>query len=138
MQTEAASLSLQQSYNGPWFLRLFIIYLSIYSFGWSQWPRGLRRGSLAARRLGLWVRIPREAWMCVCCVLSGRGLCDKLITHPEKYYRLWCVVVCDVATSLMSRPWPALGRSANKKKLNNLKTEFELLKFCPEDYYIKH
>jgi hypothetical protein len=20
---------------------------------------------------------------CVCCVLSGRGLCDELITHPE-------------------------------------------------------
>jgi len=30
---------------------------------------------------------------CVCCVLSGRGLCDKLITHPEESYRLWCVVV---------------------------------------------
>ena len=24
----------------------------------SQWPRGLRRGSSAARLLGLWVRIP--------------------------------------------------------------------------------
>jgi hypothetical protein len=24
----------------------------------SQWPRGLRRGSAAARLLGLWVRIP--------------------------------------------------------------------------------
>jgi len=21
---------------------------------------------------------------CECCVLSGRGLCDELITHPEK------------------------------------------------------
>ena len=24
----------------------------------SQWPRGVRRGSAAARRLGFWVRIP--------------------------------------------------------------------------------
>jgi hypothetical protein len=28
-------------------------------------------------------------------VLSGRGLCDELITRPEESYRLWCVVVCD-------------------------------------------
>jgi len=26
-------------------------------------------------------------------VLSGRGLCDELITRPEESYRLWCVVV---------------------------------------------
>jgi hypothetical protein len=28
---------------------------------------------------------------CVCCVLSGRGLCDGLITRTEESYRLWCV-----------------------------------------------
>jgi hypothetical protein len=32
---------------------------------------------------------------CECCVLSGRGLCDELITRPEESYRLWCVV-CDL------------------------------------------
>ena len=36
---------------------------------------------------------------CECCVLSGRGLCDELITRPEDFYRLWCVVVCDIETS---------------------------------------
>ena len=35
---------------------------------------------------------------CECCVLSGRGLCDGLITRPEESYRLWCVVVCDQET----------------------------------------
>ena len=35
----------------------------------------------------------------VCCVLSGRGLCDGLITRPEESYRVWCVVVCDLETS---------------------------------------
>jgi hypothetical protein len=35
----------------------------------------------------------------VCCVLSGRGLSDELITHPEESYRLWRVVVCDQETS---------------------------------------
>jgi hypothetical protein len=36
---------------------------------------------------------------CECCVLSGRGLCDVLITRPEESYQLWCVVVCDLQTS---------------------------------------
>jgi hypothetical protein len=31
--------------------------------------------------------------------LSGRGLCDELITRPEKSYRLCCVIVCDLETS---------------------------------------
>jgi hypothetical protein len=33
---------------------------------------------------------------CECCVLSRRGLRDELITRPEEFYRLWCVVVCDL------------------------------------------
>ena len=61
--------------------------------GWcrSQQPRSLRRRSTAARLLRSWVRIPPGAWMfvcCECCVLSGRGLCDELITRPEESYRL--------------------------------------------------
>jgi hypothetical protein len=32
-------------------------------------------------------------------VLSGRGLCDGLITSPEESCRLWRVVVCDQETS---------------------------------------
>ena len=36
---------------------------------------------------------------CECRVLSGRGLCDELITRPEESYRLCCVVVCDLETS---------------------------------------
>jgi hypothetical protein len=32
-------------------------------------------------------------------VLSGRGLCDELITLPEESYRLWHVV-CDVENLL--------------------------------------
>jgi len=55
---------------------------------------------------------------CLCCVLSGRGLCDGLITRPEKSYRLWHVVVCDLQTSRMRRPWPALGRSATRGRKN--------------------
>jgi hypothetical protein len=57
---------------------------------------------------------------CECCVLWGRGLCDELITHPEESYRLWCVVVCDLETSRMRRPWPTGGAVA--PKTNNLET----------------
>jgi len=67
----------------------------------------LRRRSVAARLLRSWVPIPPTAWMFACfecCVSSGRGLCDELITRPEEYYRLWCVVVCDLETSRKSRP----------------------------------
>ena len=69
--------------------------------GRSQWPRGLRRRSLAARLLRLWVRIPPGAWIfvcCECCVLSG-SLCDGLIIRSEESYRMWRVVVCDQETS---------------------------------------
>jgi hypothetical protein len=61
-----------------------------------------RRSSTTARLLRSWVRIPPESWMfvcCVCCVLSGRGLCDGLITRPEESYQPWRVVVCDQETS---------------------------------------
>ena len=55
----------------------------------SQWQRGLRRRSVAARLLVLWVRIPPGSWIyvsCECCVVSRRGLCDGLITLPEESY----------------------------------------------------
>jgi hypothetical protein len=46
---------------------------------------------------------------CKCCVLSGRGLCDGLITRPEESYRIWCVAVCDQGTSKTRRLKPATG-----------------------------
>ena len=78
---------------------IFLIF--IYSICRSQWLRGLRRRSAAAPLLRLWVRIlPGDMDVCCeCCVLSGRGLCDELITRPEDSYRLWCVIVCDLETS---------------------------------------
>jgi len=50
-------------------------------------------------------------------VLSGRCLCDEPITRPEESYRLWRVVVYDLETSWMRRPWPAFGRNVKKKKM---------------------
>ena len=83
-----------------------------------QWPHGLKRRSTAARLMRLWVRIPPGTWMsvwCECCVLSGRGLCDKLVTRPGGSYRLWCVVVCDLKHRECGDPGP-LGNVAPKEK----------------------
>jgi len=94
--------------------------LLIFCKSRSPWPRVLRLRPAAPRLLRSWVRIPPGAWKfvcCVCCVLSGRGLCDELIARPEESSRLWCVVVCDLETSRMRRPWHALGRSATKKNI---------------------
>jgi hypothetical protein len=47
--------------------------------------------------------------MSVCCVLSGRGPCDGLITRPEESYRPWRVIVCDQETSKTRRLKSATG-----------------------------
>jgi hypothetical protein len=46
---------------------------------------------------------------CECCALSGRGLCDGLITRPEESYQLWRVVMCDQETSKTRRLKLATG-----------------------------
>jgi hypothetical protein len=96
------------------------LFVAIMILRRSQWPRGLRCMSAAARLLISWFRIQPWTWMfvcCDCCVLSGRGLCDGLITRPEESYRLWCVVVCDLEKQ-MRRPRPTRGLSRQERKEN--------------------
>jgi hypothetical protein len=90
----------------------------------SQWPRGLRRQSAVARLLKLSVRIPPGVWIavCECCVFSGRGLYNGLITRPEESYRLWCVIVCDLETSWMRRPSRTGGFWAKRKSTKQCPT----------------
>jgi hypothetical protein len=38
-------------------------------------------------------------------VLSGRCLCDELMTRPEESYQLCCVIVCDLETSRIGAPY---------------------------------
>ena len=46
-------------------------------------------------------------------MLSGRGLCDGLITRPEESHRVRpteCgVSKCDRVASIMRKPWPSRG-----------------------------
>ena len=74
---------------------------------------------------GLRVRIPPVGMdvCCDCCVLSGSGLCVGLITRPEESYRLWCVVMCDLETSWMRRPWPT-GSWCARNKQNYTRCQF--------------
>jgi len=51
-----------------------------------------------------------------CCVLSGRGLCDELITRPEESYRLWSVVVCDLENLKNEEAVNRVGSQRHKKK----------------------
>ena len=52
----------------------------------------------------------------MCCVLSGRGLCDELISHPEESYRLWCVVVCAVEKLVNEEAMTRVGSQRHRKK----------------------
>jgi len=54
---------------------------------------------------------------CECCVLSGRGLCDELITRPEESYRLWCVVVCGLENLVNEEAMTSVGSQRHKKKI---------------------
>ena len=101
------------------FLLGHTVYWMICILRQSRWPRGLRRRSAAARLLRSWVRIPPGAWMfvcCECCVLSGRGLCDELVTRTEESYRLWCVVVCDLENLKNEEVVTCVGSQRHSKK----------------------
>jgi hypothetical protein len=53
---------------------------------------------------------------CECCVLSGRGFCDELITRPEESYRLWCVVVCDLENLKNEEAMSRVGSQRHSKR----------------------
>jgi hypothetical protein len=64
-------------------------------------------------------RIPLRAWIffyCVCCVLSGRGMCDELVTRPRG---VLTTVACRVTRSQKKRAEP-LGDACLKNQHSNL------------------
>jgi len=70
---------------------------------------------------------------CECRVLSGRGLCDELITRPEESYLLWCVVVCDLETSVNEAVANCgLLRQKQASKLTALTTFLSVLPPSPQ------
>jgi hypothetical protein len=84
----------------------------------SQWPRGLRHGSAAARLHGLRVRIPPAGCLSlvsvVCChVESSEAGWSLLQRSPTE-----CgVSECDREALLMRRPWPTTGCCTTGRKM---------------------
>jgi hypothetical protein len=82
--------------------------------------RGLRRRFSAADLLRLWARILPGAWIsecCECCVLSGRGLCVGLITHPEESTVLRrCVWSRNLVNEDALAHWGVVAPKLKKKK----------------------
>ena len=66
----------------------------------SQWPRGLRRRSAAARLLRLWVRIPPGAWMSVvstvCCQVEVSATSWSLVQRSS--------TDCDASLCVIYKP----------------------------------
>jgi hypothetical protein len=67
--------------------------------------------------------------MFVCCVLSGRGLCNELITRPEESHRIWRVVVCDQETSWYEEAIAHAGLQSqrNKQHLHSMPNKVMLI-----------
>jgi hypothetical protein len=60
--------------------------------------------------------------------VSGRGHCDELITRPEKFYRLWSVVVCDLENLKKEEAMTRVGSQQQSKKKSLYEAE-KLLAF---------
>jgi len=72
---------------------------------------------------------------CECCVLSGRGLCDELITRREESYRQWCVVVCDLENLVNEETLVHWGLSRQKSPIMvrctaTFSTGWQILECC--------
>jgi hypothetical protein len=79
----------------------------------SGWPRGLRFGSAAAQLLGLWVRIPLEAWMLLC-VVRYRSL--RRAHHSSRGVLPSVVRQMSVKAKLRKGwPWPGIGSKRNRE-----------------------
>jgi hypothetical protein len=79
--------------------------------------------------------------MFVCCVLSGRGLCDELIARLEESYRLWRVVVCDQENLVDEEAIARAGLQSQREKdvgysvcFNSFQSNFSAFRLLPSSY----
>jgi len=63
---------------------------------------------------------------CKCCVSSGRGLCDELISRPEESFRLWCVIVCDLENPKNEEAMTRVGSQPHRKKKLGIKRKLKM------------
>ena len=104
-----------------WQNRYFKSKFSVFYMadGRSQWPRGLRRGCVAARLLRLWVWIPLGAWMfvsCECCACCRVEVSVTSWSFVQRSPTDWRVVVRDLETSWMRGHGPLGGGLSCQKQ----------------------
>jgi hypothetical protein len=120
--------------------------------GWARWPVWMTEKSKFSCPCRTWQHDPSVAvcrmvtlstfsWITLLqnMPLTGVLFQTLIITHgpiarPEESYQLWCVTVCDIGTSRMRRPWPALGCCARGKN-NHQSAEYEIrrcITVCPQ------
>ena len=105
---------------------------------WSQWPRGLRRGSAAARLLGLFVRfppragcLPLESVLCCQVEVSATGWSEVLLSvvwvwswsldieealaqwgllrHGKNFSHVFIIFITKLAVSTSVLIWPPIS-----------------------------
>jgi hypothetical protein len=95
-----------------------LLYTAVNICCRSQWPCGLRRGSTAARLLGLRVRIPPTAWMSVvsvvCCQVEVSATGWSLVQRSPTECG---VCECGREASILRRPRPPRGCRAIGKNI---------------------
>jgi hypothetical protein len=94
--TVVSSLSFPYIFNSPPLTPSALLHF-VYKWQADVSGRAVQGvGLVTARLRWLRARIPPGPYMsfsCECCVFSGRGLCDGLITRPEECYWMLCVRV---------------------------------------------
>ena len=102
-------------------LIIIIIIITTITNCRSQWPRGLRRRSTAARLLRSWVRIPPEAWMSVlsvvCCQVEVSATSWSLVQRsPTDCGVSLCELEKTKSSWMRRKPRPTRGLSCHEKK----------------------
>ena len=75
---------------------------------------------------------------CECCVLSGRSLCDELITHPEVSYRLCCLAMCDLQNLVNEEVMALVGPQHQTEKNSYGTTDVYAVLRYPKRRYEAH
>ena len=105
------------------FVVVYFIKVEIFFIIDGLWPRGLRRGSAAARLPRLWVWIPPRAWKfsvasVVCCQVEVSATRWSLVQRrPTDCDASLCV--CDLETSWTRSSWPTGGLSRQEQTNKN-------------------
>ena len=106
---------------------------------WYQWPRGLKRGSAAARFLALRVRILLGAWLlslvcAVCCQVEVSALGWSL---DQRGPTDCGVSECDREASIMRRPWPTGGAGGGCRAKNKHFVELRLRGSADSEFCVR-